>query len=90
MLKLRHMETQGEHIKGVLPWLVRCAHRASTRDFCPALAALVSSVQNIFSYGHYFTSFVPVAQQAGQAVVPHHLSLSVSGGVLLPTKENTC
>ncbi len=39
--------------KGVLPWLVRWACRAGTRDFCPALAALVSTVQNIFTV-HYF------------------------------------
>jgi hypothetical protein len=31
-----------------LPWLVRCAHRAGTRDFCPALAALVAPVQKVF------------------------------------------
>jgi hypothetical protein len=36
-------------MKGVLSWLVRWACRASDRDFCPALAALVGSVQNIFS-----------------------------------------
>ncbi len=33
----------------VLPWLVHWACRAGTRDFCPASAALVSPVQNIFS-----------------------------------------
>jgi hypothetical protein len=36
-------------MKGLLPWLVRWARRAGTRDFYPALAALVSPVQNIFS-----------------------------------------
>ena len=45
--------------------------------FCPALAALVGPVQNIFSLTiHYFTSFVPIAQQAGQAVVQRRLSLN--------------
>jgi hypothetical protein len=34
-------------MKEVLPWLVRWAHRAGTRDFYPALAAPVSPVQNI-------------------------------------------
>ncbi len=34
---------------------------ASTRDFYPALAALVSPVQNIFSLVHYFNLCVPVA-----------------------------
>jgi hypothetical protein len=42
------MGTQGEHLKGVLPWLVRWARRAGTRVFSPALAALVGPVQNIF------------------------------------------
>jgi hypothetical protein len=36
-------------MKVVLPWLVRWAHRAGTRDFGPALAALVGPGQNIFS-----------------------------------------
>ncbi len=36
-------------MRGVLPWLVRWAWCAGTRDFCPALAALVGPVQNIFS-----------------------------------------
>jgi hypothetical protein len=31
-------------MKGILPWLVRLAHRAGTRDFCLALAALVGPV----------------------------------------------
>jgi hypothetical protein len=34
-------------MKGVLPCLVCLARRASTMDFCPALAALVSPLQNI-------------------------------------------
>jgi hypothetical protein len=32
---------------GVLPWLVRWTRLAGTIDFCPALAALVSSLKNI-------------------------------------------
>ncbi len=68
------MGTQGVQIKGVLPWLVRWAPRASTRDFCPVLASLVGPVQNIcFLSVHYFRSFVPIAQQVGQAVVPGRL-----------------
>jgi hypothetical protein len=63
-------------MQGVLPWLVRWVCPASTRDFCPALAALVDPVQNIFFLAvHYFYSFVPIAQQAGQAVVLGRLSL---------------
>ncbi len=36
-------------MKGVLPWLFRCARRAGTSDFCSAMAALFGPVQNIFS-----------------------------------------
>jgi hypothetical protein len=66
-------------MKEVHPWLVRWARGAGTRDFCPALAALVGPVQNIFvsPYLHFFTLFVPIAQQAGQAVVPRRLSLNM-------------
>ncbi len=54
-------------MKGVLPWLVRWAHRGVSRDYCPALAALDGPVQNIFllTTVHFFNSFVPIAQQAG-------------------------
>ncbi len=60
------METQRVQMKGVIPWLVRWACHAGTRDFCPAPAALVGPVQNIFSLTiHYFTSFDPIAHHAG-------------------------
>jgi hypothetical protein len=56
--------------------LVRLACCAGTRDFCSALAALVSPVQNIFFLTVYdYNSFVPIAQQAGQAVALGRLSL---------------
>ncbi len=42
------MGTQRVQMKGILPWLVRWARRAGIIDFYPALAARVSSVQNIF------------------------------------------
>jgi hypothetical protein len=58
-------------MRGVLPWLVRWARRAGTRDLCAALFALVGPVQNFF----VLTSFVPISQQAGQAVVQCRLSL---------------
>jgi len=49
-------------MEGVLHWMVRWACR--TRDFCPALAALVGLVQNTFCLTvTYFNSFVPFAQQ---------------------------
>jgi hypothetical protein len=52
--------------------------RVCTRYFCSALAALVGPLQTIFFLtAHYFNSFVPIAQQAGQAAVLGHLSLSV-------------
>jgi hypothetical protein len=64
------MGTQKVQIKGVLPWLVRETPRIGTRDFCPALAALVSPVKTIFFLTvQYFHSRVPIAQQPGQAVV---------------------
>jgi hypothetical protein len=46
----------------VFPWLVRFVLRAGTKDFCPALAALVGPVQHIFLKVHYLNSFVPIAQ----------------------------
>ncbi len=51
--------------------------RASSIDFGPALAALVSpAVRNIiFLTGHFFTFLVPIAQQPGQAGVLGRLSL---------------
>jgi hypothetical protein len=45
-------------MKGVLPWLVRWAHRGVRRDFCPALAALVSQVQNSFLLTVHFFKFI--------------------------------
>ncbi len=60
-------------MKVILSCLIRWAWLAGTRDSCPALGALVGPLQNIFSLT--FTSFVPIAQQAGQAVVPRRQSL---------------
>jgi hypothetical protein len=62
-------------MKRVLPWLVCWASRARTGDFCPALAALVGPVIKNFLIVHYFNSFVPIAQQAGQAAVLGRLSV---------------
>jgi hypothetical protein len=65
-------------MKEVLPWMVRWACRADKRDFCSALAALVSPVQNIlFLIVHYFNAFFPIAQRARQAAVLARLSLSM-------------
>jgi hypothetical protein len=53
-------------MEGVLPWLVRWACRAGTKDFCSALAALVGPIQNsLFFTVHYFNSFFSTAQEAG-------------------------
>ncbi len=46
-------------MKGVLPWLVPLAYHAVTRDFCPALAALVGPVQNIFPHRTLFHFICP-------------------------------
>ncbi len=49
-------------MKVVLPWLVRWAPCAGTKDFCPALVDVVAPVQNMFFLTvHYFSSFVPIA-----------------------------
>ncbi len=64
------MGTQRVQVKVVLPWWAPWACRAGTRDFCPTLAALVPTV-------HYFNSFIPIAHQAGQAVVLGRQSLSI-------------
>jgi hypothetical protein len=51
---------------------------AGPRDFFPALAALISPVQNIFFHtADYFSSFVPISKPAGQVVVPGRLSLNM-------------
>jgi hypothetical protein len=42
------METQRVQTNGKLRWMVRWACRVGTRDFCPALAALVDPERNIF------------------------------------------
>jgi hypothetical protein len=61
----------------VLSWLVRWPCRAGTRDFCSALVALVGPVNFFFLAVHLSNSFVPVAQQNGQAAVLGRLSLSM-------------
>jgi hypothetical protein len=57
-------------MKGVLPWLIRWTRHAGTKDFCPALAAVVTivPVQNIiFLTVHFFTLLVPISQLGRQA-----------------------
>jgi hypothetical protein len=83
LLKLRQMETSGVHMKGVLPWLVRWARCAGTRDFCPALDALAGLVHFfkifplLYTLFVLFPLFVSISQEAWQAVVPRHLSFNM-------------
>jgi hypothetical protein len=58
------MGTQRVQMKGILPWLVRWARHAGTRDFSPALAALVSPVQNIISLLYIILIFVSLYRPA--------------------------
>ncbi len=72
------MGTQRVQKKGVLPWLVRWALHAGTRDFCPALAALVRPVQNIFFLAvHYFFQLICPHRPLSWAVVQDRLPLIV-------------
>jgi hypothetical protein len=50
-------------MKVVLPWLVRWACGAGTRDFISPLATLVQHI--LFLPVNYFNIFVPFAQQHG-------------------------
>jgi hypothetical protein len=75
------MGTHEAQMKGVLPWLARWACRADTRYFCPALAALVSPVPNIFfltaTQFHFIWSHRPATWAIGHAVLPGCLSLNM-------------
>jgi hypothetical protein len=50
------METYGVQMQSDPSLLVRWARRAATKDFYPALAALASRVQNLFSSSHHTLS----------------------------------
>ncbi len=60
--------------------LLICVHVYNKRDkrgVAPA-DSFISPVQNVFFLtAHYFNAMVPIAQQAGQAVVPRRLSLNL-------------
>ncbi len=64
-----------------IPCLVCWARRACTIDFCPALSALVSPIQNILLTENFFTFLVSIAQQPGQAGVLVRLSLCLWRGL---------
>jgi hypothetical protein len=75
-------------MRGVLPWLFRWTCRTDTRDFCPALAALVGPVENIyFLIIHYFNFFLsPSPSKLGrQPCWIACLFVHVSGTHLTPT-----
>jgi hypothetical protein len=75
--KLVETEANGDsrNTKGVLSWLFRWARRAAILDFCSALAALVSPVQDSYLTAPFFTFLIPIAQQPWQSVVQGRLSL---------------
>jgi hypothetical protein len=63
-------------MKGVLPSLVIWARRDGTIEFFPALASVVSPVQNIIFPRHKLLNFIsPQLPQSRQAVVLGRLSL---------------
>jgi hypothetical protein len=66
-------------MKGVLYlWLVCWAPCAGTRHFFLPWLLLVGPEENIFFLPvNYFNSFVPIAQQSGQAAELRRLSLSM-------------
>ncbi len=85
MLLLNEYSAKNIFSKSSLDAVARQCHagtcRAGTRDFYPALAALVSPVQSIFFPHrvtvHYFDLCVPIAQEPWQAGVLGRLSLCV-------------
>jgi hypothetical protein len=67
-------------MKGVLPWLVHWACRGGARDyltFCPALAALVSSVQNNFFLTIHYVPVSPWFSKLGRQPSWVRLSLGM-------------
>jgi hypothetical protein len=78
-------EVRRNRVKEVLSWLFRWARRAATLDFCSALAALVSPVQDIsYLTAPFFTFLIPIAQQPWQSVVQGRLSLCLCS---IPSKQ---
>jgi hypothetical protein len=75
------MGTQGVQLKWVLPWLVCWAHCAGTKEnFVQSWLRLSQHITQYFIPHltvRYFSSFVPIGQQAGQATVPGRLSLNL-------------
>ena len=59
----------------VLPWSVRWAHHASTRDFCTALTALIGPAQIFFPHRVHYSISVHFSPSSSK---PGRLSLCVS------------
>ncbi len=57
LLKLRQMGTYGVQMKRVLPWLVRWARRAGTRDFYPMAWLLYSQPSTKYCFPHLHTFY---------------------------------
>ncbi len=73
LLKLRLICTIGVHMKGAFPWLVSWARCAVTRDFYPAMTALVGPVQIFFSSPytfHFIYSYRLASWASSRAVSP--------------------
>jgi hypothetical protein len=90
-LKLSQLGNLGVQMTEVLPWLVRWARHAGTRDYSPALPWLLYSRPSTKYFIPnctllYSNSFVPIAQQVGQAVVPGRQSFHTCLG-LQPQNE---
>ncbi len=77
--ELKDSRCKYERVLRVLPLLVRWAHRASTRDFCFALAALVRPAQNTISLQ---LSLSPSCWVGSRAVTPFSLYVSLVGTLL--------
>jgi hypothetical protein len=66
------METQRVQMKRGSSLVGLLGLSSRHKRFLFSLAALVGPLQYILTF-HYFNSFVPIAQQAGQAAVLGHL-----------------
>jgi hypothetical protein len=68
----------GSTYERVLPWLFRWARRYKRFLSCLGSSSRPSTKYFLFLTEHYFTSFVPVYQQAGQAIVQVQCCLSLN------------
>ncbi len=78
-------EVNGEDSKRVLSWLVHWAFRAGTRDFCLALAALVSPVQIILFLHRTLLQFLCPYRPASCVTMYLRLRYTLSQLTVLPS-----